>query len=187
MPFTRHVDSYSHASNLTSTLPSVPVTRHHGERPESRTGPRRPSMVCFSDPGSTARMRTNKLTSHSIREALRMYLQLSRATALDFYAVYKQETTEYDASEYVERSNENLGTTLTFVSLRAHLSPYSVDHIPRWSVFHRQRGLHLRHRCPVEPPDKFQRTVRSLPPSNSPQPQPIRRSRQGPYGSSGVE
>ena len=61
--------------------------------------------------------RANKLTpAHSIQEALRMYLQLikNEDVQLDFYTMYKRETTEYD-TEYMQKYNEDLNTTLIFV------------------------------------------------------------------------
>ena len=61
--------------------------------------------------------RTNKLTTaHSIQEALRMYLQPIKNDdpQLDFYTMYKRETTEYD-TEYMQKYNEDLNTTLIFV------------------------------------------------------------------------
>jgi len=72
-------------------------------------------MVCFGNAESIAR--TNKLTpAHSIQEALRMYLQPIKNDdpQLDFYTMYKRETTEYDA-EYMQKYNEDLNTTLIFV------------------------------------------------------------------------
>ena len=69
-----------------------------------------------------------KLTSHSIQEALRMYLQPIKNDdpQLDFYTMYKRETTEYD-TEYVQKYNEDLNTTLIFVSSCVPLSPCSAD------------------------------------------------------------
>ena len=61
--------------------------------------------------------RANKLTpAHSIQEALRMYLQPIKNDdpQLDFYTMYKRETTEYD-NEYMQKHNEDLNTTLIFV------------------------------------------------------------------------
>jgi hypothetical protein len=74
-------------------------------------------MVRLRDPGWTAR--TNGLTPDSIQEALRMYLQpiKNEDPQLDFYTVYKRETMEYD-TESMEKYNEDLNTTLIFVSFR---------------------------------------------------------------------
>jgi len=72
-------------------------------------------MVCFRDAESIAG--TNKLTpTHSIQEALRMYLQPIKNDdpQLDFYTMYKRETMEYD-TEYMQKYNEDLNTTLIFV------------------------------------------------------------------------
>ena len=65
-------------------------------------------------------VRTNKLTAgHGIQDALRMYLQSIKNDdpGLDFYAMYKGETTEYD-TEYMQKYNEDLSTTLIFVRFR---------------------------------------------------------------------
>jgi len=75
-------------------------------------------MVCFGDKESITR--TNKLIpAHSIQEALRMYLQPIKNDdpQLDFYTMYKRETTEYD-TEYMQKYNEDLNTTLIFVCPR---------------------------------------------------------------------
>ena len=52
----------------------------------------------------------------SIQEALRMYFQPIKNDdpKLDFYTMYKRETTEYD-TEYMAKHNEDLNTTLIFV------------------------------------------------------------------------
>ena len=57
-----------------------------------------------------------KLTRDSIQEALRMYFQPIKNDdpKLDFYTMYKRETTEYD-TEYMQKYNEDLNTTLIFV------------------------------------------------------------------------
>jgi len=60
---------------------------------------------------------TNDLIpAHSIQEALRMYLQPIKNDdpQLDFYTMYKRETMEYD-TEYMQKYNEDLNTTLIFV------------------------------------------------------------------------
>ena len=56
------------------------------------------------------------LTPHSIQEALRMYLQPIKNDdpQLEFYTMYKRETVEYD-TEYMQKYNEDLNTTLIFV------------------------------------------------------------------------
>jgi len=71
-------------------------------------------MVRFRDAGSIAR--ANKLTWGSIREALWSFLQPIKNDDpnLDFYTMYKRETTEYD-TEYMQKYNEDLNTTLIFV------------------------------------------------------------------------
>ena len=66
--------------------------------------------------------RTNKLTQDSIQDALRMFFQPIKNDdpTLDFYIMYKRETTEYD-TEYMQKYNEDLNTTLIFVRFRAPL------------------------------------------------------------------
>ena len=62
---------------------------------------------------------TDTLTGDaSIQEALRMYLQPIKNDdpQIDFYTMYKRETTEYD-TEYMQKYNEDLNTTLIFVCL----------------------------------------------------------------------
>ena len=49
---------------------------------------------------------------------------------LDFYTMYKRETTDYD-TECMQKYNEDLNTTLIFVSSCVPLSQYSVDHTHR--------------------------------------------------------
>ena len=73
-------------------------------------------MVRFRDPGSISK--TNELTPHSIQEALQMYLQPIKHDdpQLDFYTMYKRESVEYD-TEYMQKYNEDLNTTLIFVRL----------------------------------------------------------------------
>ena len=72
-------------------------------------------MVRFRDLESI--VSTNALTlAYSIQEALRMYLQPIKNDdpQLDFYTMYKRETMEYD-TEYMQKYNEDLNTTLIFV------------------------------------------------------------------------
>ena len=73
-------------------------------------------MVRFRDPGPISK--PNELTLHSIQEALRMYLQPIKHDdpQLDFYTMYKRESMEYD-TEYMQKYNEDLNTTLIFVRL----------------------------------------------------------------------
>jgi len=60
------------------------------------------------------RYRDSKLIWDSIQEG--MYLQSIRNDdpQLDFYTMYKRETTEYD-TEYMQKHNEDLNTTLIFM------------------------------------------------------------------------
>ena len=61
-----------------------------------------------------------------------MYLQPIKNDdpKLDFYTMYKRETMEYD-TEYMQKYNEDLNTTLIFVRFRVPSSPYIVEHVPR--------------------------------------------------------
>ena len=61
-----------------------------------------------------------------------MYLQPIKNDdpKLDFYTMYKRETMEYD-TEYMQKYNEDLNTTLIFVRFSIPLSPYNVDPILR--------------------------------------------------------
>jgi len=60
--------------------------------------------------------RTSGLILDSIQEALRMYFQPIKNDdpQFDFYTMYKRETMEYD-TEYMQKHNEDLNTTLIFV------------------------------------------------------------------------
>ena len=49
---------------------------------------------------------------------------------LDFFTMYKRETLEYD-TEYMQKHNEDLNTTLIFVRFTSLLSVYSTDHTLR--------------------------------------------------------
>ena len=112
---------------------------------------------------------TNKLTpAHSLEEALRRYLEPIKYDdpKLDFYTMYKREALEYD-TQYMDRHNEDLNTTLIFVRFCATFrNNITLTTSVGWSVLRSQ--LRLRHRRPVEPPARLRRTVRSLPPSNPP-------------------
>ena len=122
-------------SKRTSVLPFIPVVGYCNERRgKSETGQRRPAMVRSGDSGSIAR--ANELTPHSIQEALRMYLQPIKHDdpQLDFYTMYKRETMEYD-TEYMQKYNEDLNTTLIFVRSLVPSSVYSIDPIPRLVYF----------------------------------------------------
>ena len=87
-------------------------------------------MVRSKDPGSIAGV--DKLTPHSIQEALRMFLQPIKHDdpQLDFYTMYKRETMEYDV-ECMNKYNEDLNTTLIFVRFCVPSSPHITDHILR--------------------------------------------------------
>ena len=49
---------------------------------------------------------------------------------LDFYTLYKRETVEYD-TEYMQKYNEDLNTTLIFVCSSLSLTAMHIDHDPR--------------------------------------------------------
>ena len=61
-----------------------------------------------------------------------MYLQPIKNDdpKLDFYTMYRRETMEYD-TEYMEKYNEDLNTTLIFVGSTFPLSLCDVDRILR--------------------------------------------------------
>jgi len=70
-----------------------------------------------------------KLVRDRIQEALRMYLQPIKSDdpQLDFYTMYKRETVEYD-TEYMQKHNEDLNTTLIFVRVWIPSVVIYVDH-----------------------------------------------------------
>jgi len=72
-------------------------------------------MVRYMNAKSIAR--ANELTLDSIKEALRTFLPPIKTDdpQVDFYNMYKREMMEYDA-EYMKKYNEDLNTTLIFVS-----------------------------------------------------------------------
>ena len=72
---------------------------------------------------------TDNLTGDSIQEALRMYLQLIKNDdpQLDIYTMYKREMTEHD-TEYMQKYNEDLNTTLIFVRLHVIPAPITMWH-----------------------------------------------------------
>ena len=74
-----------------------------------------PGTFHFRDSRSIAR--AGGLTPNSIRDALQMYFQPIRNDdpVVNFYTMYKRETMEYD-QEYMKKYNEDLNTTLIFVS-----------------------------------------------------------------------
>ena len=59
-----------------------------------------------------------ELMQYSIQDALRLFMPplKSDEARTDFYTVYKRESTEYDTN-YVKKYDEDLNTTLVFVSL----------------------------------------------------------------------
>jgi len=140
-------------------------------------------MVRFGDVG----WRGNLLTPNSIQEALRMYFQPIKNDdpRLDFYTMYKRETMEYD-TDYMQKYNEDLNTTLIFVRSYASFCLHTLlTTFSGRSVLRSQ--LSLRHSRPVEARTRSQRTLGNLSPSDSPQPQPIYRPRRRPRRSSSME
>ena len=109
--------------------PTYPSTRGRDERRGLETGKYRPPMVCFV---AKLIVRTIKLTLNSIQEALRMYFQPIKNDdpQLDFYTMYKRDTMEFD-TEYMNKYNEDLNTTLIFVSICISFTNRSVEHILR--------------------------------------------------------
>ena len=133
--------------------------------------------------------RIDELTRDSIQEALRMYLQPIKKDdhQVDFYTMYKRETMEYD-SEYMQKHNEDLNTTLIFVRfcfLSRHYAALTAFLRPACSELRSE--LRLRHRRPVKNRARLRRAVESLSPSNSPQPQPDHHSRRRSCHSPSVE
>ena len=104
--------------------------------------------------------RSKGLIPGSIQEALRTFLQpiMSDDPQLDFYTVYKRETVEYD-TEYMQKYNEDLNTTLIFVRFRVHtlLQHIAFKTSSGWSFLGGE--LRLRHRRPVQAPARPQRAV----------------------------
>ena len=108
--------------------PSIPAIGDNDERRgESETGQHRPSVVRFS----TVKGYKDQLSSseNSVQEALRMYLQPIKSDdpQPDFYIMYERETVEYD-TEYMQKHNEDLNTTLIFVRVWIPLVVTCVDH-----------------------------------------------------------
>ena len=98
-------------------------------------------MVRFTVPGLMGR--ANRLTSYSIREALRTYLPPIKSDdpQIDFYTMYKRETMEYD-TEYMKKYDEDLNTTLIFVRCHHFPSHHTELTTPTgWSIFCSQLRL----------------------------------------------
>ena len=91
-------------------------------------------MVRFRDAGSIAT--TNELTPDSIQEALQKYFQPIKYDdpGLDFYTMYKRETTEYD-KDSMDKYDEDLDTTLIFVRFCVPCIAIRVDHITQAGLF----------------------------------------------------
>ena len=115
-----------------------------------------------------------------------MYLQPVKHDdpQLDFYTMYKRETTDYDTA-YMQKYNEDLNTTLIFVSSCVLYHSTALTTLSGWSFLCCQ--LCFRRRRPVKPPARSQRTIRSLPPRNPPQSQSIHCSRRKALRPSSVE
>ena len=138
----------------------------------------------FQGTGSIAG--TTKLTPDSIQEALRIYFQPIKNDdpQLDFYTMYKRETVEYD-TEYMQKYNEDLNTTLIFVRFR--VPHYHIALTTFSGRFVLGSQLRLRHRYPIQARARPHRTFRGLPPGDPPHPQSIRHSRRRPYRTPSVE
>ena len=86
--------------------------------------------------GAFERFRINydrkRLTSHSIQDALRMYLPPIKNDdpKLNFYSMYKRETLEYD-TEYMQKYNDDLNNTMIFVCSLFPLIVMHADPNPR--------------------------------------------------------
>ena len=87
--------------------------------------------------GAGTILKISELTPDSLQEALRMFFQPIKNDdpKLDFYTMYKRETSEYD-TEYMQKYNEDLNTTLIFVRFclthwGAILTPLSVRPVLR--------------------------------------------------------
>ena len=67
------------------------------------------------------------LTGRSFQEALRHFFQPTKTgdPRVDFYTMYKRESTEYD-TDFVKKYDDDLNTTLIFVR---YLLPYLVNHL----------------------------------------------------------
>ena len=124
-------------------------------------------MVRLRDAGSVAGI--GRLTPVSVQEALRAYFQPIKNDdpQLDFYTMYKRETTEYD-TEHMQKYDEDLNTTLIFVRFcvtfchrHTALTTFSGRSVLRGQ-------LRLRHRRPIKARARLHWTVRSLPPSDTP-------------------
>jgi len=94
-------------------------------RGEHETGQCRPSVVRFRKSIAWS----SELTPDSIQEAMRMFLQPIKNDdpRLDFYTIYKRETMEYD-TDYMQKHNEDLNTTLIFVRFCVPFIMHRVDH-----------------------------------------------------------
>jgi len=70
------------------------------------------------------------LTERSIQDALRSFLQPIKTDdpRVDFYTMYKRESTEYDI-DYVKKYDEDLNTTLIFVRRPSPLFSI-ISHVP---------------------------------------------------------
>ena len=171
----RHLHWVPRLSNrLPPPIFTVSTVGHYDERRgESEIGQYQPQMVRSRDVESVSE--TNKLTRESsIQDALRMFLQPIKNDdpKIVFYTMYKREATEYDTA-YMQNYNEDLNTTLIFVR-------FSVLFITEYLALTALSGrsilggqLRLRHRHPIQTRARPRRTIRSLPPSNPPQPQPF--------------
>ena len=66
-----------------------------------------------------------------------------------FFEHYQKEAEEYDR-EFLKKYNEDLNTTLIFVSIVSSSSVRTLKRVPGWSVLRGRFRIH--HRCPVSTP-----------------------------------
>ena len=122
------------------------------------------------------------LNEHSFQDALRTFFQPIKNddARLDFYAMYKKEATEYD-TEYVKKYDEDLNTTLIFVSCMSSTPTSYLTVLVGGSVLCCQ--FRFRYRRPLGTTTRSERAIRSSPPCNPPHPQSICRPKRIPYRS----
>jgi len=98
--------------------------------------------------------------------------------------MYKREAMEYD-TDYIKKYNEDLNTTLIFVSNYRWLSQPISFVVVGGSILCRQ--LSIRHRCPFSTPARPKRAIRGPPPCHPPHSQSVCDSRRDPCRSTHSE
>jgi len=66
----------------------------------------------------------------------------------DFYKIYRKEAEEYD-KEFIKKYDEDLNTTLIFVSLVCYSNAHVLTWAEGWSVLRRDFSLHHRRQLPT--------------------------------------